>query len=363
MALVVSYTIFFIYNNIKNKNVLITLILFYGIVPIFGYYSVVMWKDVLYSTLVLLLSIFCYKLVTKKCLNRSFLVKFYFISLACILFRTNAIYMYFLLTIFTLVLYKNNKLKIFILYSSVILTFYTIKFPVFNYFNIRRSYSSEYIAIPFQQIARMNFKDVHLSDNDKKIINNIIDIETLDSVYSPTTFDNIKFNNNYNRDYFDNNKIIFLRMWAKLCFQHPLIASESYMMSVLGYWYPLSDLRAYENTIVENNIGIKSNPVKIDFFNKYVSFMGNLDNPVIKILWNISLYTWLLLISIYVLLNKKTIKYLVCYIPILGNLITLYVAAPVYNEVRYFFPVFMCSSLLFLIPYFDENKKTLDSLI
>ena len=94
--------------------------------------------------------------------------------------------------------------------------------------------------------------------------------------------------------------------------------------------------------------------------NKYVEVAGDYKNPIIKNLWSIGLYVWLLIISIYLLLKRRANKYLISYIPVIGNLVTLFIATPVFNEVRYVFSLYLCSILLLLIPFFNEKVEKTD---
>ena len=48
----------------------------------------------------------------------------------------------------------------------------------------------------------------------------------------------------------------FLKLWLNMIRKHPTIAVESYLISTLGYWYPNLKNSAYENTIIDNNIGL-----------------------------------------------------------------------------------------------------------
>ena len=206
----------------------------------------------------------------------------------------------------------------------------------------------------------MNYKNIKFSSKETKVVNNLIPIEILKEAYDPKTSDGIKFNPNYNGDYFDNNKSKVLSTWFKLCLKHPDVAIESYFISTLGYWYPDLEDRYYENTIIDNDFGLHQIPVNNKLINKYVEVAGDYKNPIIKNLWSIGLYVWLLIISIYLLLKRRANKYLISYIPVIGNLVTLFIATPVFNEVRYVFSLYLCSILLLLIPFFNEKVEKTD---
>ena len=354
LSMVFSYLIVFLYERKINKYIIALVLLYFAITPIFGYYSIVMWKDIIFAALVLLLTISCFKLYeSSNNLSLRKLIPFALVSLLTIFFRNNAIYMYFILILATTIIFKKNRKQLLIIFLIVLGTYYTIKGPVFNYYNVRKSASAEYLAIPMQQIGRMVYKDIEMTEEEEKNINKLIPIETMKSAYDPKCSDGIKFNKKYRGTVFDENKSNYFKLWLSLVFKNPAIALESYGISTLGYWYPNIETRAYENTIVENELGLYTKPLSPQFIQNYVKIMGNKNMPILSFSWSIALLLWLVSISIYITLKKHNIKRLYAYIPIFGIWLTLMIASPVYNEVRYIFSLFTSLPLLLLIPYID----------
>lgn len=357
LAAIFSYLIVFLYKRGVNKKIIIAAIIYYAITPIFGYYSVVMWKDVLFAAFALWLTIECYKLVENNgILTLKSSLKFIIASLLVVFFRNNAIYVYFLIVIASLIIFKKQYKKLLIIFTLVIGTYYTIKGPVFSYFSIEKSSSSEYIAIPMQQIGRMVYKDIDLTKEERKQLNKIMDVEIMKEAYNPRWSDGIKFNKNYNRKEFDKNKLTYLKLWLKLVIKHPTTAIETYAISTLGYWNPNTLDRAYENSIVVNKHGLKMKP-KSEQLTKFVLKMGERDLPLISITWSIGLLVWLVLISIYLTIKRKEKKYIYPYICTVGIWLTIMVATPVYNETRYIFSLYTTLPLLLSIPFIPKVLK------
>lgn len=146
MASIFSSLIVFLRNRKVKDKILFAILAYYAILPMHGYYSIVMWKDVIFSGLLLLLTMELVKIIEKQNnnkLNFKQLISFIIVSIFCVFFRNNAIYMYFLLAIATFIFFRKYY-KIFIpAFVIVFGVYYTVKGPVFEALNITKSSSSE----------------------------------------------------------------------------------------------------------------------------------------------------------------------------------------------------------------------------
>lgn len=358
LASVFSYLTIFLYDRKVDKKLIVATILFYAITPIFGYYSIVMWKDIFFGAFSLLLMTECYKLYENRSnLTWKNLISFIIISLFTVFFRNNAIYMYLILIIVSFIQFRKQYKKLILVFLIVVGVYYTVKGPIFTYYNIAKSASAEYIGMPMQQIGRMVYKDLNLTKKEKAKISKILDVEIMKTAYNPRCSDGIKFNPNYKRKEFDKDKLGYTKLWTSLVIKHPSIAIETYFISTLGYWYPNILDRAYETTIAENNYGLEMQPMAPEFLKRYVTLMGDRNLPIISVSWSIALLVWLVALSIYIAYKKKGIKILYVYTPIIGIWLTIIAATPVYNEIRYIFSLFTSLPLLLLIPYIKDKKR------
>lgn len=350
MAGIFSYFITWL-NSLKlNIKIIIFSILVFALSPIHAYYSVTMWKDILFGGFVLLFIIFLIKMDTKK-FDFFMMIKFIILSLLVLFFRNNALYMYLFLVPFTFFHYKGFRLKISSCLVISLAFFFLIKGPVFSHFGIRKSASSEYISMPLQQIGRMAKKNVSFKDEQINLINNVIDISILSSVYNPSNCDPIKFNPNYNILAFNENKLTYFKLWFDLVIEHPSVAIEAYLNSTLGYWYSNVDYWATVDVVEKNDFGVYRSPKLGGIFDKYVHNITSRQLPIISLQWSIGLCVIFLFSFAFIIFLKREYFKLFYFIPLFGIWITMMVASPVFAEFRYVYSFFTCLPLFVILPF------------
>ena len=74
MALTFAYTIKFLKSRKVPNIVLIIMVLFYGLLPVNGFYSITLWKDIIFSCSIVLFTIECFKLIESLSPNNSFVL-------------------------------------------------------------------------------------------------------------------------------------------------------------------------------------------------------------------------------------------------------------------------------------------------
>ena len=356
MSLVFAYLITFLYER-KIKNYLLVIVgLFFTILPMHGFYSITMWKDVLYGCCVLLLTMETIKLLEKDKITLKNSMSFIVVSLLNVFLRNNAIYAYLILIIASFMVFKKSYKSLILIFAIVLSVYGFVKYPVFNYFNISRSSSSEYIAIPLQQVGRMAFKNVKFTKKEEDTINKLIPLEVMKISYNPKSADGIKFNKEYHTPVFDENKLTYFKLWATLVVKHPVVAVESYLTSTIGYWYPSNVMWSVFNDICDNDLGITEDS-KLPKVQSMLNDMENRGFPILSMSWSIGLCFWTLLVFAYITKKRYNFKYLYPYVPVLGIWITMMLASPVSGEFRYVYGAFCSLPLLILYPFILKNKK------
>lgn len=362
LSSIFAYTIIFLRKRNVKKSILLITLICYCLLPMNGYYSITMWKDVIFAGCFLLLITELIKLIEKNSnqkLLKKDMISFVLVSLLCIFFRNNAFYMYLLLFfVITLFIGSLNRKIVVLSFIIVFGCYFTIKGPIFSMCHIKNSESSEYIGIPLQQIGRMAYKDVVFTNKELKSINKLIPIDVMKNSYNPYVVDSIKFNPSYNEDVFNNNKKEYLKLYLSLLFKHPAIAVESYSISTLGFWYPGVVFWSVANWIEPNEYGIKMNSIIKNDSNSLIRKIENRDFPVLSIEWSIGLYFWMLFLAFYISIRKKGINALIVFAPCIGIWLTLMVATPVFAEFRYIYCVIVSIPVMLLYPYIG-NKRNL----
>ena len=355
MSLIFSYLICFLYKRNINKIIMIIVFLYYAILPMNVLYSMILWKDIIFAGLIIILSIQLLKIIETKQFTVKQMIIFGIICLITMLFRHNALYMMFLLAIVLIIVYRKSIKYILPTFVIVFASYFIINIPVFNYFNIERSSSAEYIAIPLQQIGRIAYKNLEIPEESESVINKLMPIELIKQVYNPMSVNPIKFNENFDVEYFNNNKGEVFKAYLNIISKHFGTAVEGYFTATLGYWYPNVDEWTVPSEVAQNNLGIKQEgiiPGKSKITDRLITKLV----PLYNFIWSIGLYVWLIIFAIGYILYKKEYRKLIVYVPIIGIWLSLMVAAPVYAEYRYMYPFVTTLPLMLLLPFIKLKK-------
>lgn len=358
MALTFAYVIKFLNKRKVPNMILIIILLFYGLLPVNGFYSITLWKDIIFSCSVVLLTIECFKLIERNN-NITFKNSYMFVvtSLLVVFTRNNAIYMYVVLSLVSILVFKKNLKVIIPMIIIVFASYIMVKGPIFNALKIEKSSSAEYIAIPLQQIGRMAYKNVEFTKDEKELIDKLIPVEELKKSYNPEITDPIKFNKQYNTKEFEKNKKEYLKLWINLCYKHPKIAIEAYLTSTLGYWYPGVEYWVTTSKIDDNQIGIHIYSFVPNSFREKFSHIISSKIPLIGFFNCIGFSFWLIFTSIYITIKKKGKKILYIYVPVLGIWLTLLIAAPVFAEFRYTYSALLCLPVFIGLLFSNYTNK------
>lgn len=357
VSLTFAYSIKFLKQRNMPKPFIIGVLIYYALFPIHGFYSLTMWKDILFSCSIVLLTIECIKLLEKNNITLKNSYMFIIVSLLTVFSRNNGIYMYFMLAIITLILFRKNIKTVGIMLLIVFGTYFFIKGPIYGLLNIKKSQSAEYIAMPMQQIGRMAYKGVKFTKEEEKLINKVIPVDILKEVYTPEIVDPIKFNEKYNAKAFEENKDEYLELWLSLCYKHPVTAIESYLTSTLGYWYPGVEYWITTAQIDKNDLGIRTSSIVPKNIRDMVTKITSYRIPVLGYLYCIGFIFWVIALSLYITVKRKKQKFLYAYIPIIGIWLTMVLASPVYAEFRYIYSAYTSLPLLLGIPFLKKQKK------
>ncbi len=359
MASIFTYSLVFLRKRNCPKLLTYILLIFYAFSSITGYYSIVMWKDVLFAGVTLLLTIECFKLYEKRN-NLKFknLISFLIVSLIFVFLRNNAIYAYFILALIILIIFKKYFKQFAVMFVLVFSVFIFVKGPVFKWCGIQKSSSAEYIGMPLQQVSRIITKNEKLTNNQYLQIEKLIPVSIIPSVYNPIVSDGIKFNKNFNIDAFNDDKISYLKLYSDIIIEHFQTAMEAYFISTLGYWYPNVVYWSVANNVYENNFGIYLDPKTNENINNIIVEGEKRTLPLFGMQWSIGLCVWTIAVLTVCFIKKNKFIAITSFLPCITIWITMLLASPVWGEFRYVYGLF--TSLPFLIGIFFIKIKTID---
>lgn len=346
-----------------KKHWQLIVVLIFSLSPYIATYSIAMWKDPIFSTSLVLITILLMDFVLSggKILNTSHLWLPMFIVLLLIasFSRNNGIYIVgctlLAIGIFWLIKRHSESIKKYAPKTAlsclcVIICYMAITGPVYKALNVAPSEKVESIGILLNQMARVAALDGDMTESDKEFLNSMLPYESYKTVYTPTCADNLKWNSSFNNEALEND---FFKHWFSLLVQNPRVYFESWELQTFGFWAV--------NQSLPREVGNISGGVPRNTTSAYVAdldvYQINAENklghdslrdvftqdnycvPISIILWG------LIFLSICLCLSGRK-SWLIALIPSLALLATLVIASPIWYWPRY------GAAVQFLIPFY-----------
>lgn len=350
-------------KNIDCRWRIISL-LFLALYPVNGMYSITMWKDIPFAVCMLIFVIMLYEIVSSKGNffdSKKNILLFVLSMISVILFRNNGIYVVVLTLPIILLAYRKYYKKITGIFLFILCAYAIWKGPVFNVLGVEKGSSREALSIPLQQFARIvKEHSDELTDEEKENIHKYLKTRDLDELYDPRLSDNVKAT--FDDEYFKKDKKTFITTWAKLCFKYPKTAVESLLCNSYGYWYPEFQYWVVaRSTVNSDNDGKIVLPIEQQSllenarWNNYDSFIEKRNIPIISMLFSIGFVFWLVVVSFGYVIYKKEYKKLLIFVPVLVLWLTC-LASPVSGEYRYMYAMFAMIPILIGISLINNKE-------
>lgn len=344
IAMATAFSIVLKYISKKNAPLIvrIVILLYYMFYPINALFSITMWKDILFAGIIPIYVILTIELINnpKNFLEkRKFIFYYVIVSILVMFLRNNGLYIVILnLPIIILILKKYWK-KMITISLIILLMYFSLKTIIFGIFNVKNGSVGEMLSIPLQQIART--KKYHKEEMDTETIeeiNRFFKCENIEEKYNPIISDPVKAE--LNNDYFDNNKVRFLKLWFKLLKVYFKDYVESFISNSYGYYYPEAKYWVANRTMEKNNMGISQHSlIKGELVSRIDSTIEKRDIPIISMFFSIGMMFWMIVISLGFEIYQKRYKNAISYFIIFILWLTI-IASPVFCEYRYAYPMF-----------------------
>ena len=328
-----SNVLYTLYKNNIKKIYLIILFIFYYLVPYNAVYSITAYKDVLFSSVTLLFILFLYN---NKDNELSILkrIELILLTIFVCLLRTNGILAVIILLII-LILKKYKKLSIYI--SIGLVSSFIFNILIINIFNVEKVESIEAFSIPIQNISYVIKNNGNISNYEYNKLNELVDIEKVKEVYDEDYVDPVK--NIMNKEYLNNNKIEFIKLWASIGIKNINMYIKSYVYQTSGYWYHNYGVNTFATYDNYDNLGIVHKNYNITIVSKLLNILMYLNRAVQHCLWSNALSIYMIIYSLYYTIRKK--KNNIYIYPVIFVWLTLLIATPVGYEFRYQYIVFI----------------------
>ncbi len=353
---VLSYSIKLAFKNNVKPLLIILLLLIYMFTPMFPFYAISIGKDTMYFIFYALIVLFLFDYVSSNNhfeLSIKHLIILFIITMLMCLTRHNGVLILVCFIPLFFIFSKKNRLKLLITFSLIVLSVILINKVIIPGFGISDTSKGEALSIPFQQTARLSIHaSEKVTEEDIKIINKVLDYDSLGDVYRRALADNVKKKYNNEASYSD--LIKYFGVWFKLGLKEPVLYLDAAFNVDYGYfdpfiskWYIYSDeddLSQYDINYHYNKLsGLRDTLVRFSSFAHETDFIG--------LLSNVGFNFWWIIILVSYIMEKKNYKYLIVLIPLFMTFVAC-MLGPANMHFRYALPnIFIIPSLTLLIIY------------
>lgn len=283
-----------------------------------------------------------------------FAIAFALCSLLICLSKSQGIYMMILVCILLLLTYRSQWLKVVcccllpILFVQLI--WLRLLLPAWN---VAPGGRQEMLGPLFQQTARyVSLYPDEVTEEEKEIINRIIDYGKLAESYDPSLTDPVK--KLYHSQATGDELSAYYKVWLRMFFRHPLVYCDSVVNICYPYFHLSTSHSIYAYTWENDSVtGKRENGLFTHNYFPSVSglmhilFLGLQKVPLLGLLFSSGFYTWMiLLLFVWLLYQKKYARTLPMIYGLLTILVFLIIPA---SSGRYGWPLELLFPLL--LPY------------
>lgn len=331
-----------------------TLVCLYAFLPVFPVYALSVGKNINFSIVILLLTIFLLEALESpeefvRSRGKMRLLPVLLVLLC--LFRNEglAIVLGFI-PCFILAAKKDWKRFGCIFVGVIGFALLWLK-AILPLFEVADGSIAESLSIPFLQTARcVSYYGAEMTEEEKAAIDAVLEFDTLSERYLPEFSDRVK--ERYNNEATKEEINAYLRVYLQQMAAHPVTYIDAFLNKCYGYFYPDDKGRTKEWFVVGADIWIL-NEDGFDLKSRFPETVGALrllleafrEVPLLGYTTSIGFYTWCAFLAAFLLAEKRRWKHLLLFVPSLVVLLVC-AASPVNAYFRYGLPI------VFSVPFF-----------
>lgn len=354
---------------------------YFALSPLVAWYSVTLWKDVIFSAFIMLLGVAIGQTrlagASKGAENaegaecsggggadsafdvrRAMLT---FVALLGVLFfKKNGIYIAIPTLIVWIALSPGLRKRISLVFVGALCMYAVVYGAAFNVLGVEKGLLREAFSLPLQQIACTIADDPGCLDaSEASLIAAVLPLEELPDLYYAKCSNNVK--DRFDADAFEENAAQYAALYFRLGFAHPLSYTKAFLSGTSGYWYPetrywtfasssyvsvLDNVSTYSSAVYDPDRFSYERSEASDLVRERAAdvLTGLKNTPVLSVLLSIGSWTWAYVITFAFLSKRRKIELVPLYV-LAGMVLVTCLISPVYAEARYAY------ALALLLPY------------
>lgn len=390
MAMVFAFFLYWLYKRGTRMVWLVLALAFYAVLPINAILTICMGKDEFFVAALLFYTWMTieYNLeeesepgwgspqsVDQELRRRGILrwIAYFITGLLVCLLRSNGVFIFAGTAFFLMIRRmktgristKTFPVRTFSCVAAVLLCYLIYQGPILSALHVEPPDTIEGLTMPTQHILCAYLKGGELTAEEVDMIDRVVPVDEVGDYYNPWVFDIVKnfIRTSGNQQVIADNKWEYFKLWLRVGLRNPFQYFVAEVRQTAGYWaYSVQDYEYVygEYYMVDNPFGIETGRQFFSYENELVmhKFLMGFQDLYNKV-WSLGLNTWLMVFCVaYMVYNRKNIM---VYVPFIMMLITLFMAAPIYNIFRYGYGLFAAYPILFGYTFGDERNCTIDT--
>lgn len=368
VSISVAYVWCTLYEMGLKKKYCVTGILLFLIYPYNLIYGVTIWKDILFSMAVLVLTITVFRLhcLAKEEKFGKAAVRDLILYCVCAFFmcmlRHNGFYAFLAAAVIFLIVFRKQW-KIFGTVTLAVLCIcFLVNGPVMDAAKVKPGNFAYKICIPLQQIARVVADGCELTQEQTEALEKINIPEYIPEHYQRGGADPMFAWVIYgNQEYLVENLPSYLKLWIEIGLQYPQKYVQAFLDQTKGYWYPMDPEQVVYFGITENDDGltsqaILSGPAVIKFHELLTKLYTIF--PLYGMFYSMGGMLWIFLLLMAVAIRNKNEGAVIAGVPLFLLTLTLFIAVPLVADIRYGYPLLIAVPLVAAITFYGKKKET-----
>lgn len=330
--------------------VLALCVAYFSLFPLFPYYTVIMWKDPIFSCGLLWMSMLFLRVFLGDDV-KAFEVKLVLAALVSVLFRNNGMYIVVGVGVCALFVAGVQKKRIIIALIIALLIFAGFKAFARNSWHTFESEFIENMGVPVQQIAYCIANGDKFEEENEKYLDSFLPLEDWAGAYMPCMVDTLKWHHNANYEVIEYNRKGLFKAWLNAVREYPGDCIKAYILQTQGFWRidaqnscGYAEYEQYDCEYGFKTFDFKIMPEKIsNFLRNFMIYVPT------------GFFVFSLLLAVVLTVGKKSV-YLMVFLPALLCFFTIMVATPLAFSLRYVLIVAFGFPLFVATPILSENN-------
>ena len=365
LAFTFGYGMFSLERTGSNKFLLFTVTVLFALNVVNGILVITLWKDVLFSTSLLLFTFVLMNIVISKgaWLNKRWnLFIFAVASLGVLLLRHNGILSVIPTLLLLLYFYRDKLKQLILIFGIIISTYFLITGPIYSYMRVEPAFEGEAFSVPLNVLGTIVTYHGELTNEQKSKINQIMSLDEWSKVYNPFFADPIKGRVNY--DAFVKDKVGFFTLLLDVCVQNPRLAIKGFGNLTSLVWKITEAEGAYTATppteIQKNSLNLKNKVISpsLHAFLKQTYINTQSDN-LRWLFWRPALPLYLICLFCLLSVIKNGKNSILIGLPVIFNNVSVLIALPA-QDFRYLYANTLIVLPVIVFSFIHYNCKQID---